>query len=56
MASESEARLIIRIPVELRNRVAQVAEEQRRSMNREIQVAIEQHLAASAPPEPRSCS
>ena len=44
MDASLEARLLLRLPAELRDRVAQVAESNRRSMTKEIQVAIERHV------------
>jgi predicted transcriptional regulator len=46
MNSPSESRLLLRLPAELKTRVEQSAVENRRSMNKEIQVALERYVAA----------
>ncbi len=46
MNSPSEARLLLRLPSELKTRVEESARANRRSTVKEIQVAIERHVAA----------
>jgi hypothetical protein len=41
---ESEARLLLRIPLELKTQMASLASANRRSTNSEIQVALESYI------------
>jgi hypothetical protein len=51
MNSPSEARLLLRLPAELKTRVEESARENCRRLNREIEYALRQHVAAKPEPE-----
>jgi hypothetical protein len=54
--SESEARLLIRIPASLKVRLVELAKKERRSLNRQIEFLLETGLSAQVEDHPRLTS
>jgi hypothetical protein len=51
--SETEARLLIRIPTSLKVRLVELAKRERRSLNRQIEFLLETGLSAQEKDNPR---